>query len=82
MTGGSPVHLRFQYLEIEDADFTGIIVDVMEGGCLKARFANYQEAELRRECWGNQVETFELPSLKIALRFLESSGTFHRVTDD
>lgn len=73
------VNLHFHYREIEDSDFTGILVEIEHAGVVMERFANYDRTETSGEVWGNQRETFQMDCLEKARAFLLSSGSYHPV---
>ncbi len=73
------VNLHFHYREIEDSDFTAIMVEIEEAGGVTERFSNYEQIETSGEVWGNQRETFQMESFEKARAFLLSSGSYHPV---
>lgn len=71
------VNLHFHYREIEDSDFTGVIVEIEQSGVIKKRYANFDEQAVDGEIWANHRETFQLKSLEEAEAFILSSGNYH-----
>jgi hypothetical protein len=71
------VNLHFHYREIEDADFTGVIVEIEQNGEIKRRYANFDERAVDGEIWGNHRETFQLREFEEAEAFVLSSGRYH-----
>jgi len=71
------VNLHFHYREIEDSDFTGVIVEIEQSGVIKKRYANFDERAVDGEVWGNHREIFQLKSLEEAESFILSSGNYH-----
>jgi len=73
------VNLHFHYREIEDADFTGVIIEIEHNGEIKKRYANFDERAVNGEVWGNHCETFQLEGIEEAEAFVLSSGGYHLI---
>jgi hypothetical protein len=73
------VKVHFQYREIEDCDFTGIIVHLEEEGVFRESYSNFDPAECSGAVWGNQREVFQLDNMQQARAFLNSSGCYKPV---
>ena len=70
------VTLQWSYYEIEDTDYTGVEIRLIEHGQLVEAYANFDRHDSRKEVWGNQTETFGLPTLQAARQFILSSGCY------
>jgi hypothetical protein len=70
------VKVHFHYREIEDSDFTGIVVHFEEEGVVRESYSNFDPAECSGSVWGNQREVFQLATIQQARAFLNSSGCY------
>jgi hypothetical protein len=78
-TKGEMTHLRFQYFEVADRDYTAISIEIEQAGKSVACFRNWDSSAETKQIWGNQYEEFRLPSIQVALDFIKSAGCYHRV---
>ncbi len=73
------VTLHWSYHEIADTDYTGIEIKIYAQGLLVETWANFDRQSSWKEVWGNQIETFTLPSLEAARLFITSSDCYERL---
>jgi len=70
------ITLHWSYHEIADTDFTAVEIELLaDGHCLEA-WTNYDRQNSSKEVWGNQTETFTLPTLEAARQFIASPGCY------
>ena len=72
--------MHWSYHEIEDTDYTGVEIEISEDGQLMEIWANFDRNDSWKEVWGNQTETFNLPSLEIAREFIVSAGCYELIS--
>ncbi len=70
------VTLHWSYHEIQDTDFTGVEIEIYDGSLLLETWANFDRKDSWKEVWGNQTESFTLPSLEVARQFIASAGCY------
>ncbi len=70
------VTLRWSYHEIEDTDFTGVEIEILEDGQAVELYANFDRQDSWKQTWGNQTETFLLPTVESARHFIASADCY------
>lgn len=70
------VYLKVQYYEINEKDFTGVKVEVLDEQKNKiTEYVNFDSEDYDSDdIWGNQEETFVLPNLEIVEQMYENNG--------
>ena len=74
------VTLPWSYYEIQDTDFTGVQIEISVGKQLLELWSNFDRKDSCKEVWGNQTESFTLPSLEAARQFIVSAGFYTLVS--
>ncbi len=72
------VTLHWSYHEIEDTDFTAVEIEIWEAGEFLEAWTNFDRQGCHKEVWGNQTETFTLPTVDAARQFIASAGCYFR----
>lgn len=71
------VTVNFQYHEIMESDWTGVMVEVVENGKVVHTFRNYKDTDLGEDdIYANQSDSFQLPDCQTALAMIKSNDDY------
>lgn len=70
--------LEMSYSEIMDSNITGVEISIFDDdGLVAARFRNF-DPEVA-ETYGNQTDTFLIPTVEAGLLLVQSNKEYHRI---